>query len=200
MFQWSPHAGIHSLTVAAELTAHLNTDPQPPLTVFLEGLLETTVTVQVLAAGERALTLKEQGRLDTGGPDSGRWRNSLLYAGDTLAASVTLLWLPGRLPEEQCRALEAGVIPAGKILAPLGAHRVDCRAMNVTGMMIEEVTGQPAAVQSTAVLAVSGGSRVAIAEEFIPTSFAETLAFAQASRARRQRRDGRRGRRRLHVS
>jgi chorismate-pyruvate lyase len=191
MFAWSPYAGIRSPGVAAILTAHLSTSPQPPLTVFLEGLLETAVSVSVLASGERPLTLREQARLGADGPVTCRWRNSLLYAGQTtVAASATLVWLPSRIPEEARQALDDGKVPAGKILEPFGMRRTDCRAMNTAG--IEEVTGRDAAVQSTAVLAIFGGRRVAIAEEFILSSFAETLAFAMASLARHQRRASRR--------
>jgi hypothetical protein len=193
MFVWSPYAGIRSPGVAAALTAYLNTSPQPPLTVFLEDLLKVTVTVRVLAAEEhRLLTRKEAARLEAGDRTTGCWRSSLLYAGDALAASATLLWLPGRLPAAECGALDAGMIPAGKILEPLGGHRVDCHAMDATGFITDEATGQPVAVQCTAVLATGDERRVAIAEEFILGSFAETLAFAMASLARHQHRASRR--------
>jgi chorismate-pyruvate lyase len=200
MFAWSPYAGIRSPGVASELAAKLSTSPQP-LTAFLESLLGTEVTVRVLAGpDDRPVTLTEQDRLAAGGIAACRHRSSLLYAGGTVAASATLVWLPARLPEEACRALDAGLVPAGKILAPYGMRRVDCRAMDTTG--IEEVTGGNAAVQSTAVLAILGGRRVAIAEEFILSTFAEQLASAMSSLARHRRRADRRAvrhRHRLHA-
>ena len=196
MLVWRPYAGIRSPGVATALAAHLNTTPQPPLTTYLEGLLGTEVTVRVLAGpGDRPLARREQFRLGAEGLAACRWRNSLLYAGGSVAASATLAWLPARLPAEACEALDAGEIPAGKILAPLGMRRIDCRAIATTAT--EEVTGQEAAVISTAVLAILGGCRVAVAEEFILASFAEQLAFAMNALARHRHRADRR-RRRLH--
>ena len=89
-----------------------------------------------------------------------------------MAASTSLLWLPARLPAEACRELDAGEKPAGAILRPYGMKRTDRRAMATTG--IEEVTGQDAAVMSSAVLTV-GKAAVGIAEETITKRFAEAL-------------------------
>ena len=89
-----------------------------------------------------------------------------------MAASTSLLWLPARLPAEACRELDAGEKPAGAILRPYGMKRTDRRAMATSG--IEEVTGQDAAVMSSAVLTV-GKVAAGIAEETITKRFAEAL-------------------------
>ena len=97
-----------------------------------------------------------------------------LVTGDGLvAASASLVWLPARLPHDTCRELDEGTKPAGTILAPLGMRREDRRAM-ATGFP-DEITGEPRATASSAVLVVDG-QRVAVAEEFVMLRFAETLA------------------------
>ena len=75
-----------------------------------------------------------------------------------VAASVSLTWLPARLPWEACQALDEGREPAGVILArlPGGMRREDRRAL-ATGFS-DEVTGEPLATASSAVsLWTAGG-------------------------------------------
>jgi chorismate-pyruvate lyase len=173
MFVSSLYRSVCTRDVATVLAAWMNATPQP-LTALLEDLTRTQVSIQVLASGERPLTLREQHRLDASDLTPCRWRHGLLIADGQVAASTSLLWLPDRLPAEACRELDAGGRPAGAILRPLGMKRTDRRAMATAGML-EEVTGQDAAVQSTAVLTVDRVP-IGIAEETITRRFAEALA------------------------
>jgi chorismate-pyruvate lyase len=171
MFVSSLYQGVATRDVATVLAAWMCATPKP-LTALLEDITRTPVTLQVLASGERPLTSREQFRLGAEGLITCRWRHGLLIADGEVAASTSLLWLPARLPAEACRALDAGERPAGAILKPLGMKRTDRRAMATTG--IEEVTGQDAAVMSSAVLTVRKAG-VGIAEECITRTFAKAL-------------------------
>ena len=172
MFVSSLYEGVCTRDVATVLAAWMNATPKP-LTALLEDLTRTPVRIEVLASGERALTEREQFRLGAGDLTACRWRHGLLIADGQVAASTSLLWLPARLPAEACRELDAGEKPAGAILRPYGMKRTDRRAMATTG--IEEVTGQDAAVMSSAVLTV-GKVAAGIAEETITRVFAVALA------------------------
>ena len=165
--------GIHAQDVGTVLAAVLAASSRPA-TEILSGLARTSLHVRVLAVGERDLTSRERFRLRAGGLRRCRWRHGLLVtAGGLTAASVSLTWLPARLPYQACRALDEGTSPAGTILGPLGMRREDRRAMPTR--FDDEITGEPLAVAASAVLTV-GGWRVGIAEEFITMAFAETLA------------------------
>lgn len=144
-----------------------------PLTLILEDLSGQQLRIEVLASGERPLTDAEAFRLHAAGGTRCRWRHGLLVTGSgAVAASVSLLWLPPRLPAAACRELDDAAKPAGTVLGRYGMWREDRRAMPTQG--IEEVTGADAAVRSTAVL-VAGGRPVGIAEEHLTRAFAETL-------------------------
>jgi hypothetical protein len=162
------YKGICARDVATVLAAWLNATPQP-LTAIIGEHSRAPVRLQVLAHGERPLTSREQFRLSAEGLAACRWREGLLWAGDELAASVSLLWLPARLPAAACLALDAGVEPAGRVLAPYGLKRTDRRAMAAAG------TGGDAAVTASAVLTV-GTVAAGIAEERITRRFAAVLA------------------------
>lgn len=171
MFVSSLYQGVAARDAATVLAAWLNASPKP-LTSLLEDIARTPVRLQVLASGERPLTSREQFRLGAGGLTGCNWRHGLLIADGEVAASTSLVWLPARLPWEACRALDAGDKPAGAILGPLGMKRRDRRAMATS--MIEEVTGQDAAVMSSAVLTI-GKIPVGIAEETVTKRFAAAL-------------------------
>lgn len=165
--------GIRAQDVGTVLAAVLQASRRPA-TEILQGLSGSTLHIDVLASGERPLTDRERYRLQAGALRLCRYRNGLLVTGTGLAAaSVSLVWLPARLPCEACRALDEGKEPAGVILGRYGMTREDRRAMP-TGFD-DEITGQPRATASSAVLVVDG-QRVAIAEEFVTLAFAETLA------------------------
>lgn len=155
----------------AVLAAWLNASPRP-FTALLQDIATTPVRIQVLASGERPLTDREQFRLAAPGSTWGRWRNGLLIADGEVAASTILTWLDGRLPEDVRAEFEAGEKPAGAILGPYGMRRTDRRAGATT--LIEEVTGQPMAVMSSATLSI-GKVPVGIAEEYVTAAFAEAL-------------------------
>jgi hypothetical protein len=167
--------GIHAQDVGTVLAAILAASRRPA-TEILQHLSGTALHLKVLASGERPLTDRERYRLQAGVLRLCRYRHGLLVTGDGLvAASVSLVWLPPRLPFAACRELDEGKEPAGKILGPLGMRRTDRRAMSVAGMEIEEVTGQPAAVVASAALEVDG-QLVGLAEEHVTMAFAESLA------------------------
>ena len=164
--------GIHAQDVGIVLAALLAASRRPA-TEILQGLSGTTLRIKVLASGERPLTDREQYRLHAEGLRTCRYRNGLLVTQDGLtAASVSLAWLPARLPRDACRALDEGTEPAGIILGRLGMTREDRRAMPTS--FDDEITGEPRATASSAVLVIDG-QQVAIAEEFIMLRFAETL-------------------------
>ena len=167
------HTGIHSRDAGTVLAAILAASSRP-LTRILEDLSGTTLTIKILADGERALDDREAYRLDAGAITRCRWRHGLLVTADgSVAASTALVWLPPRLPWDACTELDEATEPAGVILGRHGMRRTDRRAMATTG--IEEVTGADASVISTAVLEV-GGQAVGYAEECVTRSFAESLA------------------------
>ena len=164
---------LHSPSVPSVLAAIMAASTRPA-TEVLERLSGHALSIKVAASGERPLADAERHRLNADGIVSCCYRTGLLVTGDgTVAAGTFLLWLPARLPYDACRALEKGDEPAGRILGPLGMRRADRRALATTG--IEEITGNDAAVRSSAVLVV-GGMAVGIAEENITMAFAEALA------------------------
>jgi hypothetical protein len=177
MIASSRYAGICSREVGILLAELLRTSPRP-LTPLLEDLTGDQVTVQVLASGERHLTGQEQARLNAEGLITCRWRNAVLYAGQVVAASTAFLWLPARLPAEACWELDAGHLPAGKILDKYGARRAGRRALAAEG--IGEAAGQDTAVRATAELAIDGVA-VAITQEHIPLEFARSVVAAAAA-------------------
>jgi len=165
--------GIHAQSVGTVLAAILQASSHPA-TRILEDLSGTTLHIDVLASGKRHLTDREQYRLHTEALTMCRYRNGLLVTEDGLAAaSVSLAWLPPRLPFDACRELDESTRPAGTILGELGMRREDRRAMPTD--RDDKTTREPLATASSAVLVVDG-QRVAIAEEFVMLKFAETLA------------------------
>src|SRR6185312_3338579 len=165
--------GVHTQSVGTVLAAILQASSHPA-TRILEDLSGTTLHVDVLASGKRPLTDREQYRLQAAALHTCRYRNGLLVTEDGLvAASCSLVWLPARLPFDACRELDKTTTPAGTILGPLGMRREDRRAMATD--RDDEITGEPRATASSAVLFVDG-QRVAIAEEFVMLKFAKTLA------------------------
>lgn len=166
--------GINSRDVGTVLAALIAATPRP-LTHVLQSLSGRELAIRVLAGGQRTLTPEEQHRLGAGAVTACSWRNGLLVTADGLvAAGVTLVWIPARLPWETCMALDRTEEPAGVILGRLGMRREDRRALATWG--IEEVTGKDAATRSSAVLVVNN-ARVAIAEENITSEFAALLAL-----------------------
>jgi len=165
--------GIHAQDVGTVLAAILAASSRPA-TRIIEDLSGTTLHIDVLSSGERHLTDREQYRLHAEALTMCRYRNGLLVTeGGMTALSVSLVWLPPRLPFDACRELDESTKPAGTILGELGMRREDRRAM-ATGRD-DEITGEPRATASSAVLVVDG-QRVAIAEEFVMLKFAKTLA------------------------
>lgn len=174
-----PLEGLPILGIPKILAAWLEWWPGPA-TSLLEYLSGSKLHLHVIRTGWRHLGEGDRDHyaLDAAGLVRCRWRHAVLVT-DTgwAAAAVSLLWLPARLPWDTCTLLDAGEEPAGRILdrLPGGMQRAERRA--VAASTLEEITGQQAAVSSTAVLA-AGGHRVAIAEEWVLRDFAESLAHS----------------------
>src|ERR1700722_13197425 len=99
MFVSPLYEGIFARDVGTVLAAWMNASPRP-FTAILQDLAATPVRIQVLNAGERPLTDREQFRLNATGLAGCRWRHGLLIADGKVAASTVLLWLPARLPAD----------------------------------------------------------------------------------------------------
>src|SRR6185312_462884 len=94
--------GVHTQSVGTVLAAILQASSHPA-TRILEDLSGTTLHLKVLSSGERPLTDREQYRLQAGSLRLCHYRHGLLVTGDGLtAASVSLVWLPPRLPFDAC--------------------------------------------------------------------------------------------------
>jgi hypothetical protein len=141
-----------------------------PATLILDEMAGAPLRLQVAQTGTRPMTSHEQALLWSG-PGDCRWRSSLLYAGPAVAASVFLVWLPGRLPETAAAALDEATEPAGRILAGHGMRRIYQRAC--LGGPPDPVTGLRVAVRSAAVLEV-GGRLAGIAEERVTRLFLDS--------------------------
>jgi chorismate-pyruvate lyase len=170
-------AGVRGQDVSDVLAAVLRVTVCP-LTVVLEDFSGSPLRLVVLTDGERYLNTAgaiedECYRLDAPPGTRCRWRQSLLTTQDGMvAASVSLIWLPGRLPAAARRELERAIEPAGKVLERFAMRRHDRRALATS--QIDEVTGRDAAVLASAVCVV-GGQKVAIAGESVLRDFAESL-------------------------
>lgn len=172
---------VRARDVGVILASWLNASPAP-FTEILAEHARSPVQLDVTGRGTRQLTRDEPGRLGAPPEMACHWRRGFLSVDGMMAARVTLMWLRPRLwkaaflagqdPDKICAALEAGEQPAGAVLAPIGMQRTDRRAG--ASQLIEEVTGQPAACISSAVLTAQG-QHIGIAEEFITKAFAEQM-------------------------
>ena len=165
--------GIRSQDAPHVLATLIDRSPLP-VTALIQALGDVDLRITVARTGQRALNVSEAHILDAPLMTACRWRTARLETtGGELTAGVSLLWLPSRLDAGTCAELDAGTEPAGVILSRLGMRREQRRAVAVS--VIDEITGEDAAVMSRAVLAV-GGRAVAIAEENFLAAFAEGLA------------------------
>ena len=171
--------GLAALGIRGEDAAHVLAtliDRSPlPVTVLLHGLADVRLRPAVIRTGERGLNASEADLLNAPEGTPCRWRTARLETGDgELAAGVFLLWLPGRLHGDTCAQLDAGTEPAGVILGrlPGGMRREQRRAVAVD--VIDEITGEDAALMSRAVL-VAGGQPAGLAEENFMTRFVASL-------------------------
>jgi len=169
--------GVRGQDVSDVLAAVLRVNACP-LTIVLEDFSGGPLRLEVLRDGERYLNTAgavedECYRLDAPPGTPCRWRQSLLITQDgVVAASVSLIWLPGRLPAAARRELEQAAEPAGRVLERFAMRRHDRRALATS--QIDEVTGRVAAVLASAVCVV-GGQKVAIAGESVLRDFAGSL-------------------------
>lgn len=155
---------------AVILAAIINADPRPLVQILQYATGQPVLRVQVKDHGAGELTMPENRReldgLDAPEGTPARWRNGQLVTETGLvAADVSLIWLPHRIPAEARALLEQGKRPAGHILGPLGATRHWSRARALNG----------AGVKSQAVLYLAG-LPVALAAEEISYELCEIMA------------------------
>jgi hypothetical protein len=161
---------------AAHMLATILTLTPRPVTILLQDLAGVKLRITVTRTGEHGLTVAEADLLDAPEGTPCRWRTGRLETADgELAAGVSILWLPCRLDENTCAAMDAGAEPAGVILGrlPGGMRREQRRAVALN--VIDETTGEDASLMSRAVL-VAGGQAVGIAEENFMAAFVKGLA------------------------
>lgn len=175
MFPLTLTEGVQVHGVAGILASWLRATPKP-FTAMLQEISDAPVAVEVRNTGERPLERDEPFRLHAAGHTC-QWRHAVLQVDGQAAATVTLVWLPDRLPEDVCAELDAGERPFGAILAPYKMKRIDRLAHASQSGLMDETTGEPIAVQASAV-AVVNGLRVAITEELILERFARALVGA----------------------
>jgi len=166
--------GVTTTGGAASVLATILTVSTTPAALLLEELARTQIHLEVLGRANRELTTAEHHRLDAGPITAGHHRTALLRtASGLVAAETSLLIVPQRIPSHARAALAGTRTPAGTILAPLGAHRLDRRALCRHGC--PDTTGRVIAVQSSAVLALDG-VKIAIATEQITGQFCQLIA------------------------
>jgi hypothetical protein len=166
--------GVTSADGVANLLATLLAVSTTPATLLLEELARTQIRIEVLGRADRELTAAEYHRLEAGPITAGHHRTGLLRtASGMVAAETSLVILPQRIPPPARAALAGTRTPVGKILAPLGAQRLDRRALCRHGCL--DTTGGDIAVDSSAVLALDG-EKVAIATERITGDFCRLIA------------------------
>jgi len=166
--------GVTSTDGVANVLATLLTVSTTPATLLLEELARTQIRIEVLGRADRELTAAEHYRLDAGPVTAGHHRTGLLRtASGLVAAETSLVIVPQRIPPHARAALADTNTPAGKILAPLGAQRLDRRALCRHGCL--DTAGGDVAVESSAVLALDG-VKVAIATERITGQFCQLIA------------------------
>ena len=166
--------GVTSTGAVASLLATLLAASPAPATLVLEELARAQIRIEVLGRADRELTAAEHCRLDAGPITAGHHRTGLLRtASGMVAAETSLVILPGRIPPHARAALADTSVPAGKILAPLGAQRLDRRALCRHGCL--DAAGGDVAVQSSAVLTLDG-AKVAIATERITGDLCRLIA------------------------
>ena len=123
-------AGVSTRSAGQVLAAILEASRRPA-TEVLQSLSGATLRLEVLSRCGRPLTDREQFRLQAARLALCHHRAGLLVTADGMtAASVSLTWLPARLPWEACQALDGEEEPAGVILdrLPGGMRREDRRA------------------------------------------------------------------------
>lgn len=152
------------------LAAYIRNLTIPLVTILQYATGQPVLRVQVKDHGAGELVMPEnRGELDGLDAPEGtlaRWRNGQLVTETGLvAADVSLVWLPHRIPAEARALLEQGKRPAGHILGPLGATRHWSRARALNG----------AGVKSQAVLYLAG-LPVALAAEDITYELCEVMA------------------------
>ena len=165
---------VASADGVASLLATVLAVSERPATLLLEELAHTEIRIEVISRTDRNLTASEHYQLDADPITSGQHHAGLLSTtGGLVAAKTELVILPQRLPTDARVALADTRIPIDKILAPLGARRLDRRVLCRRGR--RDSTGENVAVESFALLAI-GDTRVGITTERITGEFCRLAA------------------------
>jgi len=158
---------------AASLIATVLVMSERPAALLLEELAHTRTRAEMLSRTDRELTASEHYRLDAGLISSGHCRTGLLRTeGGIVVAETELVILPHRLPAGVRAALARTRMPASRILAPLGARRLDRRAAFCARQ--PDSPGDDVAVESSAVLAI-GNTKIGITAERITRQFCQLV-------------------------
>ena len=168
--QSHPVTAITPDGAAVILAAILTADPRPLVQVLQYVTGQPVLGLRVKDHGGGELIMPDnRGELDALDVPEGtpaRWRTGqLVTERGVVAAGVSLIWVPHRLPAAARTLLDEGQQPAGHILGPLGAtrHWSRARALNRQG------------VKSQAVLYLDG-LPVALAAEDITYELCELMA------------------------
>ena len=155
---------------AVILAAILTADPRPLVRTLQRVTGQPVLRIRVKDHGGGELAMPDnRAELDTLSVPDGtpaRWRTGqLVTETGAVAAEVSLIWLPHRLPATARALLDEGQRPAGHILGPLGVtrHYRRARALNGEG------------VRSQAILYLDG-LPVALATEDITFELCEVMA------------------------
>jgi hypothetical protein len=158
----------------ASLLATVLAVSERPATLLLEELAHTEICVEVLSRTDRQLTASELYKLEADPITSAHHCAELLRTkGGIVAVETDLVILPQRLPAGARAALADTRIPIREILAPLGARRLDRRALCRRGC--QDFANKDVAVESFAVLAI-GDTRIGITTERITGKFCRLTA------------------------
>jgi hypothetical protein len=156
-----------------------------PATLLFEELAGEPVRIDLTGTADRLLTLTECLELNVSPGTSGHQRNGTLctVSSGTVAAEVTSLIVPGRLPAAALRALgmpgpddpapPPSTIPLGRVLADLGVRREPLGARLVSGTVT--ASGRRVLVEASARMWL-GDTPVALATERVTTEFCQRVS------------------------
>ena len=162
-----------SAGAAASLIAAVLVMSERPAALLLEELAQAGTRAEMLDRTDRELSASEHYRLEAGLITFGHCRTGLLRTeGGIVVAETELVILPQRLPAGVRAALARTRMPASRILAPLGARRLDRRAAFCA--LQPDSPGDDVAVESSAVLAI-GNTKIGIAAERITRQFCQLV-------------------------
>jgi hypothetical protein len=190
--QLAPPPGPEASTApAAALVAALLASGTDTATSLFEELSGEQIRVELTGCADRPLTATERLELRTSPGICGHQRTGALRTANSgmVAAEVSALVVPGRLPADARRALgipgpddpapRPSAIPLGKVLAGFGVHREPLGARMVRDST--RISGSRISVESSARMWLDG-LPVALASERVTAEFCQQARARLASR------------------